>query len=145
MLVKDPEQKKRKTQNTMKLNFPSKPENLVLVEKLVDEICEKFYINEDFYGNILISITEAVNNAMLHGNSEDESKIVDVDMEITNNIIKFYIKDSGEGFDYNNLPDPTAPENIEKTTGRGVFLMKNLSDLVIFSDNGSTVEIQFRV
>ena len=55
------------------------------------------------------------------------------------------IKDEGEGFDFNNLPDPTAPENLEKPTGRGVFLMKNLSDLVVFSDNGSVVEIHFKL
>jgi len=68
-----------------------------------------------------------------------------VDFEKDNNTITFKVKDMGSGFDYNNLPDPTAPENIEKVTGRGVFLMKNLADLVVFSDNGSTVEIQFKV
>ena len=82
---------------------------------------------------------------MIHGNGADEGKIVNVNMEKSNNIIKFYVKDTGDGFDYNNLPDPTSPENIEKTTGRGVFLMKNLSDLVVFSNNGATVEIQFHV
>ena len=127
------------------LEIPSKAANIVRVESFVEEIKDEFAISNEVFGNMLVALTEAVNNAMMHGNSEDESKLVNVDMEKTDNIIKFYVKDSGDGFDYNSIPDPTAPENIEKETGRGVFLMKNLSDLVVFSDNGSTVEIQFKV
>ena len=114
------------------LQIPSKATNIVKIEAFVEEIKEEYAISNEVFGNMLVALTEAVNNAMLHGNSEDESKMVDVDMEKSNDIIKFYIKDSGTGFDYNNIPDPTSPENIEKTTGRGVFLMKNLSDLVSF-------------
>ena len=127
------------------LEIPSKASNIVKVESFVEEIKDEFSISNEVFGNMLVALTEAVNNAIMHGNSADESKLVNVNMEKTDNIIKFYIKDSGDGFDYNSIPDPTAPENIEKETGRGVFLMKNLSDLVVFSDNGSTVEIQFKV
>jgi serine/threonine-protein kinase RsbW len=56
----------------------------------------------------------------------------------------FIISDEGTGFDYYNLPDPTAPENLEKETGRGVFLMKELADQVIFSENGRVVEMYFK-
>ena len=55
------------------------------------------------------------------------------------------VADEGEGFDFDNLPDPTAPENLEKPDGRGIFLMKNLSDDVKFDDNGSRVSITFAV
>lgn len=127
------------------LEIPSKASNIVKVESFVEEIKDEFEISNEVFGNMLVALTEAVNNAIMHGNSADESKLVNVDMEKTDNIIKFYVKDSGDGFDYNSIPDPTAPENIEKETGRGVFLMKNLADLVVFSDNGSTVEIQFKV
>jgi len=127
------------------IKIASKASNIVKIEEFVESIKHEYSISNEVFGNMLVAVTEAVNNAMLHGNKEDEQKIVNVDMEISNNIIKFYVKDRGEGFDYNNLPDPTSPENIERTTGRGVFLMKNLSDLVIFSDNGATVEIQFHV
>ena len=127
------------------LEIPSKAANIVRVEAFVESIKDEYAVSNEVFGNMLVALTEAVNNAMIHGNGADEGKIVNVNMEKSNNIIKFYVKDTGDGFDYNNLPDPTSPENIEKTTGRGVFLMKNLSDLVVFSDNGATVEIQFHV
>jgi len=127
------------------IEIPSKAANIVRVEAFVEDIKEEYAVSNEVFGNMLVALTEAVNNAMIHGNKADEGKIVNVDMEMSNNIIKFYVKDTGDGFDYNNLPDPTAPENLEKTTGRGVFLMKTLSDLVVFSDNGATVEIPFHV
>ena len=57
----------------------------------------------------------------------------------------FTIQDEGPGFDFDNLPDPTDPQNIEKPHGRGVFLMKNLSDKIEFFDGGSTVKIEFNI
>jgi serine/threonine-protein kinase RsbW len=129
------------------LKFPSKPENITLVERLVDDLRGEFNIGDDTYGNILISLTEAANNAILHGNGGDEKKTVEIAYEIDGRgkNLTFVIKDQGPGFDYNNLPDPTAPENLEKTSGRGVFLMMQLADMVVFSDNGATVEMQFRI
>ncbi|MFH1321042.1 MAG: ATP-binding protein [Bacteroidota bacterium] len=140
MLVKEQEKVNCQT----KLNFSSVPENLALVEKLIDEICENYCVNEDYYGNILISITEAVNNAIQHGNKYDPNKSVDVVFESDSETLYFTVVDEGEGFDYNKLPDPTDPENIEKIEGRGIFLMKNLADGVEFSKNGSIVELNFK-
>ena len=59
--------------------------------------------------------------------------------------LNFSVTDQGEGFDFNDLPDPTAPENILKIGGRGVFLMRQLADIVVFSNEGSTVEVQFKL
>ena len=59
--------------------------------------------------------------------------------------LNFTITDQGKGFDHSNLPDPTAPENIDQPCGRGVFLMMQLADMVVFSNHGSTVEMQFRI
>ena len=140
--LKEAQQKKRKPK---KINFSSQPENLALVEKLIDEICEKFNINEDYYGNILISITEAVNNAIQHGNKYDPKKSIEISFESYHGVLYFTIKDEGNGFDYKNLPDPTDPENIEKINGRGIFLMKNLADEVSFSKDGRIVELNFNV
>lgn len=129
------------------LKFPSKPENITLVERLIDDLRSEFNIGDDTYGNILISLTEAANNAILHGNKADENKNVEINYEIDSRgkNLTFVIKDQGPGFDYNNLPDPTAPENLEKTSGRGVFLMMQLADMVVFGDNGATIEMQFRI
>lgn len=125
--------------------FDSRSENIVLIEKLIDEVCEEFKVNEDFYGNMLVALTEAVNNAIQHGNKSNPSKKVKVFVENQNEGIIFRVKDEGEGFDYAHIPDPTDPENIEKPNGRGVFLMRNLADNVDFSDNGKTVELMFRI
>jgi len=146
MLVKSP-QKERKASMKKTINFSSVPENLTLVEKLVDEICDNFQINEDYYGNILISITEAVNNAIQHGNKYDPSKNVEVGFNSDDNseYLYFTIEDQGEGFDFNTLPDPTEPENVEKLNGRGIFLMRNLADEVGYSKDGRMVELNFKI
>ena len=113
------------------------------VETLIDNVCEDLSLNEDHYGNILIAVTEAVNNAIVHGNHNDEDKKVKVAVSTNDEKVVFIIADEGKGFDFENLPDPTAPENIEKPDGRGIFLMKNLSDDVEFDENGSKVSITF--
>lgn len=119
--------------------------NIPEVESLIDKVCEDLKLNEDYYGNILIAVTEAVNNAIIHGNKNVESKLVKVFAEENGGNVVFSVEDEGDGFDFNNLPDPTAPENIEKPDGRGIFLMKNLSDDVEFESNGSKVNISFTV
>lgn len=113
------------------------------VEVLIDEVCNRLKVNEDYYGNVLIAVTEAVNNAIIHGNRMDSSLKVDLAVGDKQTDFCFSVKDQGNGFDYDHLPDPTAPENIEKEDGRGIFLMKSLSDEVLFSDNGSKVDIYF--
>jgi serine/threonine-protein kinase RsbW len=131
------------SENEKVISFTSHTENISIVEKLVDEVCETYKIKEDFYGNILISLTEAVNNAIVHGNKLDPTKNVSVSFSADKTILRFIITDEGPGFDYDNLPDPTAPENIEKPNGRGVFLMKNLADNCAFKDDGRIVEMEF--
>lgn len=125
------------------LTFSSTTANIALVENLVDELCEQHSIKEDFYGNILIALTEAVNNAIVHGNKLEEEKQVRLSVAHEGQVLKFTIQDEGPGFDYNNLPDPTAPENIEKPNGRGVFLMKNLADRCEFLEDGTIVSLEF--
>lgn len=130
-----------------KLVIKSDIKNILEVEKLIDTVCEDLNISEDIYGNILIAVTEAVNNAIIHGNISNKNLnvTIQVSQQTNNTEIVFSITDEGVGFDFNNLPDPTAPENIEKPDGRGVFLMKNLSDNVEFFNNGSKVSITFVV
>jgi|SRR6056300_665976 serine/threonine-protein kinase RsbW len=126
-----------------KLEIGSDLKYMLEVEGLIDEVCSSYELNEDHYGNILIAVTEAVNNAIVHGNLNDEDKKVTIEANKQDKEVVFIISDEGKGFDYTNLPDPTAPENIEKPDGRGIFLMKNLSDEVSFDLNGSKVSITF--
>ena len=129
------------------LKISSKPENISIVEKFIDDLRTEVNIGDDVYGNVLISLTEAANNAIIHGNKCDEKKDVEISygMDERGKNLTFIIKDQGPGFDYNHLPDPTEPENLEKTHGRGVLLMMQLADMVVFSDKGATVEMQFRI
>lgn len=128
-----------------KLSFPSKAENLNQVEVLINSVCEDFEVNEDYYGNILIALTEAVNNAIHHGNKSNPEKQVKLSFDAADTILKFTIEDEGAGFDFNNLPDPTDPQNIEKPHGRGVFLMKNLCDDLEFEEDGAKVIMSFNI
>lgn len=127
------------------LTLVSDPKNIARVETFVEGLVDKYHISPDVYGNILISLTEAVTNAITHGNHNDVSKRVFVKLKKGKDRIAFLISDEGGGFNYDGLPDPTAPENLLKIGGRGVFLMKQLSDDVLFSENGSTVEIRFNI
>ncbi|HPD94720.1 MAG TPA: ATP-binding protein [Tenuifilaceae bacterium] len=127
------------------IEFSSKIENINIIEKLIDEISDEIKLHSDLYGKILIAAIEGVNNAIVHGNKLDEKKDVIFSIEATKDKIQIVIKDMGNGFDYENLPDPTTPENIENISGRGVFLMQRLSDSIKFSEQGSKVELNFKV
>lgn len=125
--------------------FSSELKNINQVEQLVDKICDLKNINEDLYGNMLIAVTEAVNNAIIHGNCFQTNENVVVLVSENDHKICFTVKDNGQGFDFEHLPDPTAPENIEKEHGRGVFLIRNLSDELVYEDGGKTAMIYFQV
>lgn|SRR5690554_5210430 len=129
--------------NIESISFTSDVKNISIAETLVDTICRDNYVHDDHYGNILIAVTEAVNNAIQHGNLEDIKKHVIISVKQNSDELCFTVKDNGEGFAFDNLPDPTAPENIEKESGRGIFLMKSLADKVDFEDNGSKVTLTF--
>ena len=118
-------------------------ENIRIIESFIDNAKERFELNDDIYGNIMIAVTESVSNAIKHGNKSDKGKSVNLSLSLKDDVIKFVIEDEGKGFDYNILPDPTAPENLEKTGGRGIFLMKNLADEVSFQKDGRVVELSF--
>jgi serine/threonine-protein kinase RsbW len=113
------------------------------VEALVDKVCSSLGVNEDFYGNVLIAVTEAVNNAIEHGNRRSDNLSVAVAVADGRDEFCFSVEDKGSGFDFVNLPDPTAPENILKENGRGIFLMRNLADELVFEDGGRRVNIYF--
>mgnify|MGYP006292403397 CR=1 FL=1 len=127
------------------LRLTSDPRNISMVESFVQRIVEKYKIHPDKYGNILISLTEAVNNSIIHGNRKDQSKCVHIHLHKKRDRLAIRVSDEGCGFDYRQLPDPTAPENLVKLGGRGVFLMQQLSDDLRFHNNGSTVEIHFKL
>ncbi|RKQ50734.1 serine/threonine-protein kinase RsbW [Roseivirga pacifica] len=125
------------------IEIPSLPDNIRIVESFVDNAKEKYALTDDLYGNIMIAVVESVNNAIVHGNKANKEKTVSLQAIMNEANIQFVISDQGPGFDSNDLPDPTAPENIENPGGRGIFLMKHLADEVSFSNEGRTVELTF--
>ena len=127
------------------LTIPSIPSRIAEVETFLQKTVKNSRISPNRYPDMLISLTEAVNNAIIHGNKEDHSKVVKIQMIHNRRQIKIIVKDEGGGFNINQVPDPTAPENIECCGGRGVYIMSRLADTIKFQDNGSTVEMHFQV
>lgn len=125
--------------------FKSEIKNINLVERLIDDISAKYQLHSDIYGKLLLAVVEGVNNAIVYGNKLESDKDVILQYQITDKDIQFVITDSGSGFDYWNLPDPTKPENIEKTHGGGIFLMKHLADEVQFNEKGNEVRVVFNL
>lgn len=132
-------------EDTVTMNFASEPQNISLIEPLVSSIFEKYPISNDLFGNILVAVTEATNNAIQHGNQRDPNKQVYISYTVGEEMINFIIQDEGKGFNPDNIPDPTDPENIEKPNGRGVFLMRRLADYVTFEKNGTKVCLGFKL
>ncbi len=128
------------------LQLPSRLESLTTVENFIDKLKDEYDIAEDTYANILTCLSEAIMNAVVHGNNEDPDKKVFVNTEVQyGKRLIFTIADEGPGFDYNHLPDPTAPENLENLSGRGVFIIKQLSDQCIFNSLGNEIELHFKI
>ena len=129
----------------MFVKIPSIKENVSVVESFIENVGEKIKIEEAIYGNVLVSVTEAVNNAIVHGNKEDKNKKVRLGLKQNKKSVRFIVEDEGMGFDHNTLPDPTNPKNIEKVKGRGIFLIKSLSDKTTFKQGGRVVEMLFKL
>jgi len=127
------------------LKIPSTPSKIRDLETYVDKIAQQYDVNPDIYPNILISLTEAVNNAIIHGNNQDKNKYVDISLEENHNSLVFYISDEGDGFNPLEVIDPTADGRLDCCGGRGVFIMKELSDDISFDNDGRTVMIKFNL
>jgi len=127
-----------------KLSLESRPENISSIERFVEEICDYYNINDTYFGNILIALTEAFNNALIHGNQSDPARNIEIVFESKPKGLSFTVKDEGAGYDLDEVPDPLDLET-ETETGRGLFLIRALSDKVEIDDGGSKVEMFFRI
>jgi len=125
------------------LSIPSDFKHVHRVELLIDKICNQLNVKEDYYGNVLIAVTEAVNNAIIHGNNSDPNLNIDLFVSDKETDFCFSVKDKGPGFDHTSIADPTTSKNLEKENGRGIFLMRSLAEEVEFLDNGRNVNIYF--
>ena len=127
------------------MKLPSDPSCICEVEHFVQRLVTRLKIDPNLYPNILISLTEAVNNAMQHGNRYDDRKKILVSYRQQPHQIRLIISDEGSGFDPFTIPDPTSDDRVEEEGGRGVYLMKQLTDEIHFLDQGRTVELMWRI
>ena len=127
------------------LTLTSCPENINKVVPFVDDLARQYNLSPDLRGNILLTLTEAVTNAMLHGNSGDANKCVLISLRVKQNNLAIRVSDEGRGFDPDSVPDPTTPDRIENCGGRGLFLMQQFSDECRFIRGGRTVEMRFHL
>jgi serine/threonine-protein kinase RsbW len=109
------------------------------VEKLLEEVNNECDIEMEKFVNFQIAVSEALVNAIVHGNKENKNKKVFCAIECADKHMTVRIKDEGEGFDLNEVPDPTSKENILKEHGRGIYIIRSLVDEYecVTSDKGT--------
>jgi len=121
----------------------SEQNSIQQVEQYIYELRDKISISDEKFYNILIAVTEAVNNAIIHGNKYSPDKIVDFSLRATDQEVTLIVIDQGDGFDPEQVSDPRTPENLFKEHGRGVFLIRQLADSVEYSDGGRCISLGF--
>ena len=113
------------------------------VEHFLNAVFKDLGFSRKIYCKIYLAVTEAVNNAVIHGNGKDKTKFVSINFHNYNDHFIVQIEDEGKGFDYTIVPDPRDPNNIRKESGRGIFIMKQYADKVNFEKQGSIVQLTF--
>ena len=108
----------------------------IVLEYLMKRV-EKLGVIKPEQSNLFVALDEAFVNAVKHGNKFDAKKLVRITAEVSKAEARFTIEDEGEGFDVKNIPDPLDPENLFKTSGRGVLFIYNIMDEVKYNDRGN--------
>ena len=132
------------TQETTELRFASRIEAVAEAAAAVSEFLNRVGIGDEVAFGIDMAVREAVTNAVLHGNKLDSAKIAEVDLKKTSERLEINVSDQGRGFNPTEVADPTKPENLLKTSGRGIFFMRNFMDEVNWTVNpggGTTVRM----
>ena len=127
------------------LVISSKLRNIEQVREFVKEVFREACLNMNSFNRIFLGISEAVNNAILHGNQLNPEKNVFIKMQLSGNKFNIEVEDEGNGFCKDVLSDPTSEENIKSEHGRGIFIIRNLADEITFKEDGRRVLIQFTI
>lgn len=127
------------------LTLQSTYEEVERVEELLNTLQEELSFGDDFYARLMLAVSEAATNGIVHGNKLDASKEVEIKVYRSDQKLIFETKDQGQGFDPEEIPDPLAEENLLKTSGRGVFLMEEYADAVDYSENGTCLTLTFNL
>lgn len=133
---------KSKTHTTgLHLQLASKPQNIARVESFLKRVQQVISLDEIQLNKVMVALTEAVNNAIVHGNKADPSKRVQVLCDVTPEALHFRVLDQGTGFDPGKVESPLKEENLLRESGRGIFLMRTLMDRVSFSYHPDGMEV----
>jgi serine/threonine-protein kinase RsbW len=127
------------------LSISSDPQEVTKLDAFVDQITDRYMLPVDISGNIRLSLTEAVVNAIVHGNCEDCTKTVSITLKKQRKALSICVCDEGKGFNPESVPDPTTIERRALCGGRGIFLMRNLSSRCSFKAGGTQVEMVFNI
>lgn len=128
------------------IRIPSGMKYIHLVERFIEEICDRYNIGMDYYGNITAAVMEAVENSIVHGNKMKEDKMIDLLFEAKPGKLIFQIQDEGDGFSYNRISDPTDTTlSSSDLQGRGLFIIRHLADEVHFNEKGNCIKLHFRI
>lgn len=123
------------------MSIPSSLDEITTVEKFAEKAADKMKFGEEEKDSLAIAVTEAVNNAIIHGNKQDKNKKVHIKFEFKDNRLIVRVRDEGKGFNPQKISDPLAPENLLKESGRGIFILSSLMDDVQFNFGKNGTEI----
>jgi serine/threonine-protein kinase RsbW len=145
---KNPEKKKVvQTKKVFEMICPSNPKKIGDIEGFLHHISKTFAMDEGTMYRLLVSCTEAVNNAIIHGNKSDPTKKVIIQCVVEKKCLTLCVKDEGTGFNPDSLQDPREEKNLLKENGRGVFIMRSLMDSISVkkTKSGSVVEMKLKL
>lgn len=133
--------------DTKNLVLDSKFEELNRLEPFVQMLKEWADFSEEDSNRIMLTLSEAVNNAIIHGNKENPDKQVQIKTRLnrSDQVLKISVEDEGEGFNPDEIPDPLKEENLLNEGGRGIYLIKQYADNTQFLDSGRKIIITFNL
>jgi Anti-sigma regulatory factor (Ser/Thr protein kinase) len=142
-----PKKRKKYRKTVFEMVCQSNPKEIGCIEIFLQQISNKLNLDDGTMYRLLVSCTEAVNNAMIHGNKSDPNKSVTIRCIVEKQFLTIRVKDEGRGFDLEGLQDPREEKNLLKESGRGVFLIRSLMDSITVKrlKSGSVVEMKVKL
>ena len=122
------------------LTIYSRKSELNKVEDFLKEIFEKYQLPEKNFNKVLLCVSEAIVNSIVHGHKHDENKVINIRVQPKQHDILFTITDEGEGFDITAVPDPTDSINLKRESGRGIHIIKSICDVLEYNEKGNSIQ-----
>ena len=138
-------QRRKAVTKESRMTIGSDPLNIHRVENFLLKINRSVKVDDERFGILLVVVTEAVNNAIIHGNNRNSLKHVLIVCSWNRKQLKVKVKDEGAGFDPSMLPSPIHEDNLMRESGRGVFLMRELMEKVTYNKKGNEVTMMMKL